>query len=226
LPIFLILDGRTNKKLKTALDRGGHRHHTLAGWPRFLSFRLSEWRRLFQGSGFRYWLREPATECAPGLISNRSQIILPLICRLGSSPTTAWAGFESGRVCLLRAAGIGSSRLEHSRLRSRRASFRQATEPSNRKRRIATSILKNYEAKARLSVGRDKSQHLSGQPGKVNSSGAGPEKTQVNRLTFAEDFSQEHCRSSRRIAVIGIWGGAETAPKEPQPSTQSFGFPC
>ena len=86
------------------------------------------------------------------------------------------------------------------------------------------SILKNYGARARLSVGRDKSQHLSGQPGKVNSSGEGPEKTQVNRLTFAEDFSQEHCRSSRRIALIGIWGGAETVLKEPPPSTHSFGF--
>ena len=149
---------------------------------------------------------------------------MPLICRLESSPTTAWAVREPRCVCLLRAAGIGSSRLEHSRLRSRRASFRQATEPSNRKRRVAISILKNYEAKARISVGRDKSQHLSGQPGKVNSSGEGPEKTQVNRLTFAEDFSQEHCRSSRRIALIGIWGGAETVLKEPPPSTHSFGF--
>ena len=128
IPISLILDGRTNKKLKTALDRGGYRRHTLAGWPLFLSFRLSEWRRLFQVSGFRYWLREPATECAPGLTSNRSQKILPLICRLESSPTTAWAVREPRCVCLLRAAGIGSSRLEHSRLRSRRASFRQATE--------------------------------------------------------------------------------------------------
>jgi hypothetical protein len=58
----------------------------------------------------------------------------------------------------------------------------------------------------------------------VNSSGEGLEKTQVNRLTFAEDFSQEHCRSSRRIALIGIWGGAETVLKEPPPSTHSFGF--
>jgi len=90
------------------------------------------------------------------------------------------------------------------------------------------SILKNYGAKARLSVGRGKSQYpcrSAGQPRKVNSSRTEPETTQVNRLTFAEDFMQEHCRSGRRIALIGIWGGAETAPKEPQPTTQSFGFP-
>jgi hypothetical protein len=89
------------------------------------------------------------------------------------------------------------------------------------------SILKIKISKARFSVGRSKSQfpcRSAGQPGKVNSSGEGPEKTQVNRLTFAEDFSQEHCRSSRRIALIGIWGGAETALKEPPPSTHSFGF--
>ena len=90
------------------------------------------------------------------------------------------------------------------------------------------SILKNYDARARLTVGRGKSQYLSrpaGQTGKVNSSGEEPEKPQVNRLTFAEDFTLEHCRSGRRIAVIGIWGGAEDAPKEPQPPSQSFGFP-
>jgi hypothetical protein len=93
------------------------------------------------------------------------------------------------------------------------------------------SILKNCDARARISVGRSKSQHpcrSAGQPGKVNSSGEGPEKTQVNRLTFAEDSTLEHCLnrlSSRRIAVIGIWGGAETAPKEQQPTPQSFGFP-
>jgi hypothetical protein len=90
------------------------------------------------------------------------------------------------------------------------------------------SILRKYDAKARLSVGRGKSQYLcrsARQPGRVNSSGTEAEKTQANRLTFAEDFMLEHCRSKRRVTVIGIWGGAETAPKEPQPSTQSFGFP-
>ena len=86
------------------------------------------------------------------------------------------------------------------------------------------SILKNNDERAGSSVSRSKSQHLSGQPGKVNSSGEEPEKPQVNRLTFAEDFSQEHCRSSRRIALIGIWGGAETALKEPPPSAHSLGF--
>jgi hypothetical protein len=86
------------------------------------------------------------------------------------------------------------------------------------------SILKNYDPRARLSVGRDKSQPQSGRLRNVNSSGPASEKTQVNRLTFAEDFTQEHSRSGRRIDVIGIWGGAETAPREPQPSTQSFGF--
>ena len=93
------------------------------------------------------------------------------------------------------------------------------------------SILKIKRFRARFSVGRSKSQfpcRSAGQPGKVNSSGAGPEKRQVNRLTFAEASMLEHCLnrlSGRRIAEIGIWGGAETAPKEPPPSTQSFGFP-
>jgi hypothetical protein len=90
------------------------------------------------------------------------------------------------------------------------------------------SILKNNDERARFSVGRGKSQHpcrSAGQPRKVNSSGKEPEITRVNRLTFAEDFMLEHSRSGRRVAKIGIWGGAETATKEPQPSTQSFGFP-
>jgi hypothetical protein len=90
------------------------------------------------------------------------------------------------------------------------------------------SILQNYDTKARLTVGRGKSQYpcrSAGQPRKVNSSGTEPEKTQVKRLTFAEDFTLEHCRSDRRITVIGIWGGAETEPKEPQPPAQFFGFP-
>jgi hypothetical protein len=90
------------------------------------------------------------------------------------------------------------------------------------------SILKNLDKRARFSVGRGKSQHpcrSAGQSGKVNSYGAVPGKTLVNRLTFAEDYTLEHCRSGRRIAVIGIWGGAETAPKEREPSPQSFGFP-
>jgi hypothetical protein len=89
------------------------------------------------------------------------------------------------------------------------------------------SILRNCDAKARLSVGRGKSQCLcrsARQSGRVNSSETEPEKTQVNRLSFVEDFTLEHCRSVRRVAVIGTWGGAEAAPKEPQPSTQSFGF--
>jgi hypothetical protein len=91
------------------------------------------------------------------------------------------------------------------------------------------SILKI--SRARFSVGRSKSQYpcrSAGQSGMVNSSGEGLEKTQVNRLTFAEGSMLEHCLnrlSGRRIALIGIWGGAETAPKKPQPTPQSFGFP-
>ena len=90
------------------------------------------------------------------------------------------------------------------------------------------SILKI--SRARFSVGRSKSQYScrsAGQSGMVNSSGEGLEKTQVNRLTFAEGSMLEHCLnrlSGRRIALIGIWGGAETALKEPPPSTHSFGF--
>jgi hypothetical protein len=47
------------------------------------------------------------------------------------------------------------------------------------------STLINYGARARLSVGRDKNQPLSGQSRKVNSSRAAPEKTQVNRLSIS-----------------------------------------
>jgi hypothetical protein len=89
------------------------------------------------------------------------------------------------------------------------------------------SILKI--SRARFSVGRSKSQYpcrSAGQSGMVNSSGEGLEKTQVNRLTFAEGSMLEHCLnrlSGRRIALIGIWGGAETALKEPPPSTHSLG---
>jgi hypothetical protein len=171
-------------------------------------------------SGFRYWLGEPASECAPGLASNRSQIRLPP----GKFPHYGVGGIWAS-------PGVSASggRDRSIPLGAFQASFQTGViQASNRTGRAAMSILKNYDARARFSVGRSKSQHpcrSAGQPGKVNSSGAGPEKTQVNRLTFAEDFTLEHCRSGRRIAMIGIWGGAETAPKEPQPSTQSFGFP-
>ena len=90
------------------------------------------------------------------------------------------------------------------------------------------SILKNYDARARLTVGRGKSQYLSrpaGQPRKVNPSGREPEKTQVNRLTFAEDFMLEHSHPGRRIALMGMADSYEAASREPQESTQSFGFP-
>jgi hypothetical protein len=46
---------------------------------------------------------------------------------------------------------------------------------------------------------------------------------QIRRAKGARSSRQNH--SSRRIALIGIWGGAETALTEPPPSTQSFGFP-
>jgi hypothetical protein len=90
------------------------------------------------------------------------------------------------------------------------------------------SILKKYDARARLSVGLGKSQHPcrpSGEAGKISSCGTGPEITQVHQLTFAEDFMLEHCRSGQRVAAIGISASTAAASKEPQPSTQSFGFP-
>ena len=78
------------------------------------------------------------------------------------------------------------------------------------------------------SASRDKCQHLFmsvGQADRTNSSGIKLDGTRANRLTFAEDFMMEHSHSGRSIALIGIAVSYGTAPKESQPSAQSFGFP-
>jgi hypothetical protein len=98
------------------------------------------------------------------------------------------------------------------------------TQASNRATGVAMDLLKKYDARNLPSTSRNKSQHSFrpvGQTDRTNSFGIEPAK----RLAFTEDFMKEHSHSGRSIALIGFAVSYGTAPKEPQPSAQSFGFP-
>lgn len=88
--------------------------------------------------------------------------------------------------------------------------------------------LKKYDARNLPLAHQKKSEHSFRQMGSAfitNSSGIKQDGTQADRRTFAEDFLREHSNSGRNIALIGISDSYGTAPKKPQPSAQSFGFP-
>jgi hypothetical protein len=102
------------------------------------------------------------------------------------------------------------------------------TQAKNRATGAAMSLLNKNGTRNLPSARRDKSQHSfrpEGQADKNNSLGIEPDGAGAKRLTFAEDFMMEHSHSGRSIASIGIAVGYATAPKEPQPPDQSFGFP-
>jgi hypothetical protein len=89
-------------------------------------------------------------------------------------------------------------------------------------------LLKQCDARNRLSTGRIKSQHSYrpvDQVDRAGSSGVEVDRTRANRLTFAEDFMLEHCHSGRHVTVIEISASSEAAPKETLQSAQHFGFP-
>ena len=88
--------------------------------------------------------------------------------------------------------------------------------------------LTKYDARNLPSAHQKKSEHSFRQMGSAfitNPSGIKQDGTQADRRTFADDFLKEHSNSCWGIALMGIAGGYETAPKKPQPSAQSFGFP-
>lgn len=64
-----------------------------------------------------------------------------------------------------------------------------------------------------------------GKAERINFSGIEPEGARREKLTFVEDFMLEHSHSGLHIDLTGILASARTAPREPQQSTQSFGFP-
>jgi hypothetical protein len=88
--------------------------------------------------------------------------------------------------------------------------------------------LKEYESADRLSADRNqihRSFRQSGQADRISASEMEPEGINAKQSTFAEDFMLEHSNSSLFIAMMG---GASRygAPKEPQKSTQYYGFPA
>jgi hypothetical protein len=87
---------------------------------------------------------------------------------------------------------------------------------------------KKCDARNCLSAGRSTSHNSfrpAGQADRTNSSGIEPDGARRKRLTFAEDFVLEHSHSGLHITLTGISASAGIAPREPQQSTQSFGFP-
>jgi len=87
---------------------------------------------------------------------------------------------------------------------------------------------KEYESADRLSTGRNRvhrSFRQSGQAERIAASGVEPSEISTKQSTFAEDFMLEHSHSGLHIDLTGILASARTAPREPQQSTQSFGFP-
>ena len=89
--------------------------------------------------------------------------------------------------------------------------------------------LKECEARDCLSAGRNKSRNSfrpAGEADHSNSSGTELEGASKRKSTFAEDFMLEHSNSSLFIAMIGRAGRYGAGTKEPQKSTQYYGFPA
>ncbi|MGD0546871.1 MAG: hypothetical protein ABR991_03495 [Terracidiphilus sp.] len=88
--------------------------------------------------------------------------------------------------------------------------------------------LKECEASNRLSAGRNKSHSTfmpAGPAVSTDSSGIERDGAGARKTSFAEDFMLEHSNSSLFIAMMGSVGRYKSAPKEPQKSTQYYGFP-
>lgn len=88
--------------------------------------------------------------------------------------------------------------------------------------------IKECASADRLSSGRNKihrSFKLAGQTDQNSTSGMEPDGIASKQSTFAEDFMLEHSSSSLFIAMLGSASRFGT-PKEPQKSTQHYGFPA
>jgi hypothetical protein len=88
--------------------------------------------------------------------------------------------------------------------------------------------LKECEARDCPSAGRNKSHNSfrpAGEADHSNSSGIEVEGSGERKSSFAEDFMLEHSNSSLFIAMIGKAGCYGAAAKDPQNSTQYYGFP-
>jgi hypothetical protein len=90
--------------------------------------------------------------------------------------------------------------------------------------------LKQCEAMDRLSAGRNKNRNSfrpAGEADNCNSnlSRIESEGSRERKSSFAEDFMLEHSNSSLFIAMIGRVGRYGAGGKEPQKSTQYYGFP-
>ena len=88
--------------------------------------------------------------------------------------------------------------------------------------------LKECEARDRLSAGRNNSRNSfrpAGNADNSNSSRTKLEGSGERKSSFAEDFMLEHSNSSLFIAMIGRTGRYGAGAKEPQKSTQYYGFP-
>lgn len=88
--------------------------------------------------------------------------------------------------------------------------------------------LKECEASNRLSAGRKLSHSAcrpASQTDRTNSSGIELDEANAKKTSFAEDFMLEHSNSSLFIAMMGSVKRFGPAPKEPQKSTQYYGFP-
>ena len=88
--------------------------------------------------------------------------------------------------------------------------------------------LKECEARDCLSAGRNKSRNsfMPAREADHSSSGTKLEGASKRKSSFAEDFMLEHSNSSLFIAMIGKAGRYNSGAKEPQKSTQYYGFPA
>jgi hypothetical protein len=90
------------------------------------------------------------------------------------------------------------------------------------------SLAKTSDKRDRLSTGRSRNQHSfrpASMADRASGSGIETDGARANRLSFAEDFMLEHTNSGLHITLIGMAGASVSVAREPQKSTQCYGFP-
>lgn len=88
--------------------------------------------------------------------------------------------------------------------------------------------LKECESSNRIAAGQNKSRSACRPAGRADRSASSAnvmDGASAPKTTFAEDFMLEHSNSSLFIAMMGSVGRQGAAAREPQKSTQHFGFP-
>ena len=157
----------------------------------------------------------------PSLNNNRSKPLLPpwkvLMPRNGRSVR------YSGHALIEAIKSLSSCRGPFD-FCSRRACWNK--QPSDW--RYIMGHLKECEARDCLSAGRNKSRNSfrpAGEADHSNLSGTELVGAGKRKSSFAEDFMLEHSNSSLFIAMIGRAGRYGAGVKEPQKSTQYYGFP-